>query len=338
MEIVVSAGNEFVDEDGWIVASAFKGRTDIDSVVFGEGVRGIGANAFSGCTGLKELTIPGNVRQVGVRAFKDCTGLTSLTVLNESEPSGSDEKVSRFFRGLDEDEVRTIDEGAFRGCANLESVEIVGHIHIGKNAFRKCEKLSSLKMWGVMAMGFNFFMGSPNVNVCVIGDSAFRACKSLTTLSIWSSTVLDPNAFRDCGKLSNVNLSGVIDMGVGAFAGWGLGPEMTIVRDGWLRVWPGAEGDVTVPGYLEGIAAGAFAGCKRLKSLTIEDGVTAIGEWAFTGCGKLASITIPKSVTRIGQYAFENCKSLTEIAIPEGIDLDESVFAGCKNLKKITRF
>ena len=51
-----------------------------------------------------------------------------------------------------------------------------------------------------------------------------------------------------------------------------------------------------------------------IKYVTIEDGVTSIGDWAFLSCS-LTSIAIPKSVMSIGSYAFEYCCYLESVHI-----------------------
>ena len=60
----------------------------------------------------------------------------------------------------------------------------------------------------------------------------------------------------------------------------------------------------------------AFKECINLKSITLSDSVTKIGDFAFFGCNNLESITIPDSVTDIGWRAFHWCNNLTEIRIP----------------------
>ena len=49
---------------------------------------------------------------------------------------------------------------------------------------------------------------------------------------------------------------------------------------------------------------------KSVKTVTIPDSVTTIGNDAFRDCTSLASITIPDSVTAIGKGAFIWCSSL----------------------------
>ena len=59
-------------------------------------------------------------------------------------------------------------------------------------------------------------------------------------------------------------------------------------------------------------------GGNDIKSVSLPDGLTSIGEVAFYGCTSLSSVTIPDSVTSIGSYAFRGCTSLTAINVAEG--------------------
>ena len=52
--------------------------------------------------------------------------------------------------------------------------------------------------------------------------------------------------------------------------------------------------------------------CYALASVTIPDGITAIGEHAFSYCYTLTSITIPDSVTNISANAFASCYGMSE--------------------------
>ena len=62
---------------------------------------------------------------------------------------------------------------------------------------------------------------------------------------------------------------------------------------------------------------------RSVKSITIPDGVTKIGDSAFSSCESLQSIDIPNSVTEIGDSAFEDCYSLQSIDIPNSVTLIE---------------
>ena len=50
-----------------------------------------------------------------------------------------------------------------------------------------------------------------------------------------------------------------------------------------------------------------------IKTVTIGDGITSIGESAFAHCSGLTELTLPNSVTSIGEKAFSDCSGLSEI-------------------------
>ena len=64
---------------------------------------------------------------------------------------------------------------------------------------------------------------------------------------------------------------------------------------------------VTIPGNVKVIGPGAFQYCVGLREVVIEDGVTQIEENAFKGCFLLSKVTIPDSVKYIDPTAFDKC-------------------------------
>ncbi len=108
------------------------------------------------------------------------------------------------------------------------------------------------------------------------------------------------------------------------------------------------------------IGEDAFARCRSLKSISIPESVTSIGDDAFYGCDELPphllvydngtkcygwvgdkskciEVTIPKSVTSIRRSAFSKCSSLTSVYIPEGVtSIGDWAFGGCGSLTDIT--
>lgn len=74
-----------------------------------------------------------------------------------------------------------------------------------------------------------------------------------------------------------------------------------------------------------------------IKSISIPDWVTEIGERAFGWCYYLREVNIPQSVTTIGESAFENCKFLPSINLPSSvIKFGKNIFHYCHHLKKVT--
>ena len=73
-----------------------------------------------------------------------------------------------------------------------------------------------------------------------------------------------------------------------------------------------------------------------IKSVTLPDGLTNIGNMAFFGCSKLTSADVPASVTHIGDNAFNGCNAMTSVVLHEGLtSLGQYAFAMCYGLTSI---
>ena len=94
---------------------------------------------------------------------------------------------------------------------------------------------------------------------------------------------------------------------------------------------------VTIEEGVTSIGEFAFYYCASLTSVTIGNGVTHIGNAAFNECYSLASVTIPNSVSEIGNGAFNLCSSLSSVEIPSSLTiLSPALFFGCTSLASIT--
>lgn len=63
-----------------------------------------------------------------------------------------------------------------------------------------------------------------------------------------------------------------------------------------------------------------YLGGTSLRSYTIPNNVTAIGEYAFSGYNGLTRVVIPSTVTSIGAYAFRYCSELESITYLGTVD------------------
>lgn len=132
-------------------------------------------------------------------------------------------------------------------------------------------------------------------------------------------TSIGNGAFRDCGKLTKVEIANSITkVGIAAFEG------CSKIKH------------IKIPNKVTNMGEYTFCGCEKLKDISIPDGVIGIGIAAFAGCSQLKNIKLPKNAKYIGRGAFSECTKLEKITIPSKIEeIVQEAFYGCSNLKKI---
>lgn len=93
---------------------------------------------------------------------------------------------------------------------------------------------------------------------------------------------------------------------------------------------------VHIPGVIS-IGNEAFRSCVSLKSISIPQETTFLGDYAFKDCKSLANITFfDNSITTIGDSVFMSCDRLNIIKIPYGVtSIGSSAFWGCDALNMI---
>ena len=209
---------------------AFKGSTDLTSIMIPNSVTEIGECAFDGCTGLTSVVIPDSVTEIGKCTFDGCTGLTSIVISNSVTKIG--ECAFRRCTGLTSvvipDGITEIDHGAFRCCTGLTNIVIPDSVtKIGEGAFGHCTDLTNImipkgcrKIWRYT---FEGCIGLTSVvipeGVTEIGGSAFEGCTGLASIMIPDSVmVIGESAFYGCNLPPNVKTELIVKFGSGVFA------------------------------------------------------------------------------------------------------------------------
>ena len=130
---------------------------------------------------------------------------------------------------------------------------------------------------------------------------------------------------------------------------WELDEEGTLTISGTGEMYdyeyPGAPWemvDIEFPKKLSinygvtSIGENAFCNCVNLTSINIPSSVRSIGECAFYNCRSLSNIDIPSSVKTIGAFTFQDCENLSSINIPNSIEIiEDGTFNGCSGLTSI---
>ena len=307
---------------------AFEDCTNLSSVSFEENskLQRLGIYTFVNC-GLTEITIPASVESMAQYVFCNCDEMKTLrfeknskmpymaayllkgtcveTVVFEDGSALTSLQAHAFdgaeyLKSIDfgDAAVTNIDNYAFYGCINLESMELPGEVtYIGSYAFYNCEKLCRMDIpAAVDYIGTSAFLGTTNMKVFFAADE------------------LPANVQFDWDK-------GIL--------GYFLGAVDYVVTDEWeysvrsdgtiaLAAYKGLETtlviDVVDGRTVSRIGARCFYENDALTSVSINNHITEIGNYAFYGCDALADITIPAAVERIGKYAFADTGTVVTLA------------------------
>ena len=128
---------------------------------------------------------------------------------------------------------------------------------------------------------------------------------------------------------------------------WTLDDSGNLTLSGSGEMWNNDYGDspfkdsgiktVTIEDGITSIGESAFLGCRGLTELILPNSVTSIGDYAFFGCSGLTELTLPNGVMSIGGNAFEGCSGLTELTLPNSVtSIADDAFHGCRGLTELT--
>ncbi len=108
-----------------------------------------------------------------------------------------------------------------------------------------------------------------------------------------------------------------------------LAPKPSICLNRIAQIANGSLAEITLSDLhgVEAIVVHAFAYCPNVKTVTIPNGVTIIGNGAFYSCGRLESVDIGDGVQSIEKNVFDWCVKLANVYLPEMPPVLENVSA-----------
>ena len=281
-----------------------------------------------------------SVTDIGEYAFNGCSNLTSVYIPNS---------------------VVSIGSASFQSCTGLKSIEIPNSVeYIGESSFYGCSGLTEIKIPNsvkeIRGAAFCLCTGLKRIisyipadKLFTPGDYAFlsvnnEACTLYVPAGAKSTYESTDgwNAFENIVEFNGMcgdNLYWSLNEETGVLTIFGEGAMYNYADNDANRVpWYSNKENITSVTIEEGVTSignSAFADCTGLTSIEIPSSVTSIGESAFNYCPGLTSIEIPSSVTSIGDYAFEYC-GLTSIEIPSSVtSIGERAFGSCSGLTSI---
>lgn len=351
-----------------IGAYAFCGCSNLSIDELNDKITYIGAYAFSGCLNLELDELPTDLETLGDCAFNGCL-LVSVNKTNDS--------------------LARIGEYAFRGCQGIKSFEFSSDLMtggvLGNAILEGCTKVESLSIYGTTSLEYLFgesvtalkpVLSSVTIKEgsTELANNMFKGFTALSTVNLPTETIITKigeSAFEDCLSLSSLDISKVLEIGNGAFAGSGLisieiptngiilGTGIfanctslatltfgNIQEDDSLNIKeiPAStfEGtilvDVFLPETVTTIGDKAFSNILTLNSFTISENsqLYEISNFAFAGCSNILNFYIPKYVSLIGEEAFEGCTALRNVTFSENCTIEKISFKAFKDCYALT--
>ena len=257
-------------------------------------VKGLIFGVFKNVTG---ITIPEGYTTIGINVFQQ----SQITTLNI--PAS----------------VTTIELGPFMGADKLQAITVnpANPNFTAENGVLYNKTKTELICYPKGKTDEDFTV--PDGVTKIMGLAFFQNPNIKTVTLPTSVSELDPytlapfagySAFTDCASLTAIN----VKSGNPTFKS--VDGVVYSADDKTLAMYPsGKEMDpFIVPSTVEHIAQSAFLYTKKLKNITISEGVKDIGAYAFKNSG-IKSASIPASVTSISDGVFVNCSNLETVDV-----------------------
>lgn len=351
-----------------LCVDAFRNCGTLTTVTLPDSLCSIEDRAFQNCRRLKQITIPRQVAAIGYRAFDECSKLQVL-LLAEKPALGkgcfADDAVVRITRM---DPAKLPD--AVRSSAILAFADdVCGGVPLEDGFFkrflrylqsrRKLLYPLALEHWNLLQVMLQGRM-IPLEDVDHILDSilADEQAEAVAALLQYKQTLAAAGEAEHLGILDgwdDLELDWELPVAEKSAADlereWGV---KKLSDQTWtLLLYRGQELDMTIPSRIgtKVVTAIAPAACsperygikretadhrRMIRSVTVQEGITKIGNNAFAGCANLRQVTLPESLIEIGYEAFRDCQKLTELTIPQSVEsIGRGAFAGCSSLTKV---
>lgn len=345
----------------------------LDTIKLNQGLKKIGYLAFA-YTAINNVELPDSVSELGESVFEGCknltqvTGFENITVIPDSLFANCPIKNYNFENVTEigefafwnseiselnfSNKLKTIKLQAFLKCNNLKQVTLPDSVINMNSAFRECENLQQISLSNNLSEinSYAFYKCQSLIEITIsqnikkIYDGAFADCSRLKKVTFCGNTECDSgDPFEECVGLEEIvgyddsyaekyaNNKGISFTSLGAktiqikigdtVTANVTGDTMTIMGNGktydYFDLWDGINSSI--------------------KYITIDDGVTYLGDSLFYDFNILENIKLPESLEQIGEYTFKNCTSLTNLILPDSItEIAGEAFSNCVSLGKVT--
>lgn len=274
----------------------------ITSIKTPDNVSQINNYALAGCNSLEVLEISENIETVGENSFFDCNNLRELSIPKS---------------------LLLIKKSAFENCKNISKVNIkdinkwclIKFENCSSNPLSNAYEYSSYSGEYKFGTGANLYLNDKEITklnlnngITEINNYAFANCKCLESVTLPDDIGnVGKLAFFNCNNIRSLQLNNsCISIDVSSFNGC---DNLTIIKINDLDHWCISNhnfSDLQYKLYVKNI---------ELTDLILPIDTTRIEDYAFAGCSSLKSFTVSQNLTSIGEKAFYNCPNLNKINI-----------------------
>ncbi len=291
-----------------IMYSVFDGCKKLKNIEFPEGLILIGTSAFAN-TALESVNFPASLEMIGENAFYNCPALTQVTV-----PGG----------------VKTIGSEALGWYQNeaVENFVIKGYTNTAAESY---------------ALENEFLFKT----ACEHGETSHKTVPALAE-TCTEDGYTEGVFCNDCGfwvsghktvqaHHTDENKDRVCDIcqeDAAILSGQcGENATFSIYSDGEAII----RGTGKLKNYKYNKRSPFTKNYKYIKKLTVESGITSLGNYMFKDCSLLEEVQLPEGLEKVNADAFRGCTALKTIVLPQGLEeIDDSAFGGCTALSSIT--
>ena len=317
---------------------AFENCSSIPKVTIPVGVTEINDRAFSNCSSLATVTISGAVTRIGISAFYN-NAFENIILPETVEVLG--DSAFRQCANLKEitlpDALNTIGDAVFLKCSALYRVSLPDSVtSVGKSVFFYNNDITVeiRKNSGAVADGLLKQQGVHHViidaDITAIGNNVFDSCYELSTVTYGNEAVnpgeykLSPaiktigsEAFKDNAMLRNLIVPDTLEK-IGEKAFYNAIQSMYNCKE------------VTVTFYfVNGAISENVLKSQNICYILVGDGISVVGTEAFNNCKSLKTVSLPDTVSTIGDNVFAASNG-DIVLIFRGVDevIDNSVCDG----------
>lgn len=317
----------------------------------------IGDNAFKNCLSLESVrksTYAASSVTIGKESFRECIKLFGIgwseDVSQIGEGAFRSSGIEKFKFGP---AIKKIEKEAFAGARLMElsipkNVESIGDCAFVENFCSEpvfyCKNVnlgadiltikSIIEVKCYSGSTVDKYFTEKGVNVTYLDkttptikpDENEKDKKS----GIWTYDSIKGLAYiHGCSGTGDIKVPALLNGKKVAFIAKETFPKKTDITSITIESNTASSGYLVLDDYL-------LEGCTELKSVTLSNIVSGIGNHGFDGCTALQSITIPESVSRVGTYAFKDCTALRSVKWSKNVKgIFNYTFAGCSALRYI---